>query len=241
MVHARKFSTALLTCVVLVTLVGVHATADEANYFRADQGVAAQAGALPDNLESSDVLAWRVPLDGGHSTPIINSERIFLTTWRAESRELATVALDERTGKLLWRNALVPKKVEETHQIGSPATATVACDGKRVFAFFGSDGMLCYDLEGKKLWEQKMGPFRDEYGAGSSPIVFDGKVILNQDHDIDSFLIALDCATGRVVWKTARPEAVRSYSTPIIWSHEGRPEILVAGALQLTAYDPANG
>ena len=86
-----------------------------------------------------------------------------------------------------------------------------------------------------------MGPFRDEYGAGSSPIVFDGKIILNQDHDIDNFLIALDCAKGKVLWKTARPDAVRSYSTPMVWMHDGRPELLVAGALQLTAYDPGKG
>src|SRR2546423_8872546 len=98
--------------------------ASDASYFRSDNGVAASASALPDNLERPDSLAWRVPMDGGHSTPIIDSDRIFLTTWRPQSRELATVALDERTGKLLWRNALVPKQVEETHQIGSPANAT---------------------------------------------------------------------------------------------------------------------
>jgi len=149
--------------------------------------------------------------------------------------------LDEGTGRLLWRNPLVPERVEQTHQIGSPATATAACDGKRVFVFFGSAGVLCYDLDGRKLWEQRLGPFRDEYGAGSSPILFDGKLILNQDHDVDSFLMALDCATGKIVWKVARPDAVRSYSTPAIWTRDGHPEILVAGALQLSAYDPANG
>ena len=58
---------------------------------------------------------------------------------------------------------------------------------------------------------------------------------------MDSFLVALDCATGRIAWRAARPDAVRSYSTPIIWAQDGQPEILVAGALQLTAYDPRNG
>ena len=95
------------------------------------------------------------------------------------------------------------------------------------------------------IWMEKRfgssGNFRDEYGAGSSPILFDGRIILNQDHDIDSFLAAYDCATGRQVWKVARPDAVRSYSTPCIWTNNGKPELLVAGALQLIAYDPANG
>jgi outer membrane protein assembly factor BamB len=192
-------------------------------------------------LEAPDALAWRVALDPGHSSPILSGGRIFLTTWREQAKELATVALDSRTGKTLWRSALVPVSVEQTHPIGSPATATVACDGKKVYAFYGSAGLVCYDYEGQKVWEQRMGPFRDEYGAGSSPILLDGKVILNQDHDIDSFLAAYDCSTGKLVWKVQRPDAVRSYSTPTVWIKDGKPQLLVAGALQLSAYDPANG
>jgi outer membrane protein assembly factor BamB len=215
--------------------------AAETTYFRSDAGVARSAGPLPEKFDAPETLSWRVPLDSGRSTPILHAGRIFLTTYRAESKELATVALEEASGRVLWRNALVPERIEQTHRIGSPATATVACDGTRLFVFFGSAGLSCYDLEGRKLWEQRLGPFRDEYGAGSSPIVFDGKIILNQDHDIDSFVAAFDCATGRLLWKTARPDAVRSYSTPVVWMQEGRPEVLVAGALQLNAYDPASG
>ncbi len=213
----------------------------EAKYFRSDAGVAHSTGVLPENLDAPEALVWRIPLEAGHSSPILHGGRIFLTAYRPESKQLATIALDETSGRLLWREQFVPERVEQTHAIGSPATATVACDGQRLFVFFGSAGVLCYDLEGRKLWEQRLGPFRDEYGAGSSPILCQGKVILNQDHDIDSFLIALDCATGRVVWKTARPDAVRSYSTPTVWAQDGQPQILVAGALQLTAYDPHNG
>jgi outer membrane protein assembly factor BamB len=220
---------------------GADSPAKDQKYFRSDEGVARSAEALPENLDAPGAQVWRVELDGGHSTPILHGGKIFLTTYRPASKELATVALDEKTGRLLWRNPIVPGQIEQTHQLGSPATATVACDGKRIFAFFGSAGMFCYDLDGKKLWEQRLGPFRDEYGAGSSPILVDGKVILNQDHDIDSFLIALDCDTGRAVWKTARPDAVRSYSTPSVWMHGSKKQILVAGALQLSAYDPANG
>jgi outer membrane protein assembly factor BamB len=215
--------------------------AEEIQYFRADSGLGRSSGQLPDDFNVPESQTWRVPLDGGHSTPIIEGGKIFVTTYRAGSKELATVALDQSSGKVLWRNPIVPERVEETHQLGSPATATMACDGKRVYAFFGSAGIFCYDLDGKKIWEQRMGPFRDEYGAGSSPILFDGKIILSQDHDIDSFLSAYDCATGRRVWKIGRPDAVRSYSTPCIWTNNSKPELLVAGALELTAYDPANG
>jgi outer membrane protein assembly factor BamB len=209
-------------------------------YFRSDRGLCLDDTTLPDHLEAPAALRWRVALDSGHSTPILYQGKMFLTTYRAETKELAVVALDE-TGNVVWRKAIIPQTIEQTHVLGNPATATAACDGQRVFVFFGSAGLFAYDLKGAKLWEQHLGPFRDEYGAGSSPILFEDKVILNQDHDTDSFVMAVDRATGRMLWKVSRPDAVRSYSTPIMWEEQGRPELLVAGALQLTAYDPANG
>ena len=176
-------------------------------YFRSDAGIANSAVSLPDNLGASERLRWRVALDSGHSTPILHAGKLFLTTWGPETKELATVALDAESGRLLWRSALTPERVEQTHAIGNPATGTIACDGQRVFAFFGSAGVFCHDVDGHKLWEQRLGPFRDEYGAGSSPILCDGKIILNQDHDTDSFLIALNSTNGQVLWKAARPDA----------------------------------
>jgi len=120
-------------------------------YFRSDAGVTRASEPLPDNLESPEALVWRVAMDTGHSTPILSGNKIFLTSFRAKSGELATVALDKTTGGELWRRPLVPKTVEQTHPIGSPATGTAACDGKRLFVFFGSHGVLCYNLEGKQL------------------------------------------------------------------------------------------
>jgi outer membrane protein assembly factor BamB len=231
----------LLTCATAFLLKVESGNSAEVKYFRSDAGIARGSGALPDRLDAPEALVWRVPLDPGHSTPLVVAGRIYLTTWRAASKELAVVALDASNGKELWRSALVPASVEQTHPIGSPATATVACDGARLYAFFGSEGLVCYELDGRKVWEQRIGPFRDEYGAGSSPILVDRKIILNQDHDIDSFLAAYDSATGGLLWKVPRPDAVRSYSTPSIWMKDGKPQILVAGALQLAAYDPANG
>ncbi len=101
--------------------------------------------------------------------------------------------------------------------------------------------MICYDLEGNLIWERRMGPFQDEFGAASSPILVDGKVILNEDHDIDSFIMAMHQETGEVLWKVARPDATRSYSTPLVLERDNKKEILIAGSLQLAAYDPENG
>lgn len=241
MSHLVKTRLFLLLCAVATCAAAVAGSTD-ARYFRSDDGVAGSgAGPLPDSFDAPGALRWRIPIDPGHSTPILVNGRIFLTTYRAESKELATIALDANAGQTLWRGPIAVERVEQTHQIGSPATATPVCDGQRLFVFFGSHGLICYDLDGKRLWEHRLGPFQDEYGAGSSPILIDGKVILNQDHDKASFLAAFDCATGKLVWKTGRPDAVRSYSTPSVRMHNGRKELLVAGALELAGYDPASG
>jgi outer membrane protein assembly factor BamB len=207
-------------------------------YFRSDGGVNIDAGRLP---EKYDTPFWKTPLASGHSTPVISKGKIFLTCHAEESNELATVALDEKTGRMLWKQIAPTVRIEPVHRVGSPAAATPACDGRNVYVFFGSYGLICYDLNGKKVWEHPLGPFQDEFGAASSPVLVDGKLILCQDHDIDSFVMALDAATGRMLWKTARPDAVRSYSTPAVWKRNGKKELLVAGALQLISYDPDSG
>ena len=234
------------TLILLPGLVSAFAfAADSSNvqYFRSDFGVAGpSAKPLPANLEAPGALRWRVSMDSGQSTPVVSNGKILLTTYQRESKELATVALDANTGEMLWKRPVPAPRIEVYHpQTGNAAVATPACDGQRIYVFFGSYVLICYDLACDKLWEHRMGPFQDEYGAGSSPVLIDGNVILNQDHDIDSFLMAIDRSTGKTVWKTARPDAVRSYSTPTLWVHHGKKEVLVAGALELASYDSATG
>lgn len=215
--------------------------ADNVAWFRRDHGVAPAGMALPAELGESADRLWRVELPPGISSPCVCGDSIYVTTYVAESKELATVAIDRTTGRIRWKQVAPVQTLEAFHAVGSPASATPACNGSQVFSFFGSYGLLCYDLEGKLLWDRPMGPFQDEFGASSSPVLLDGKVILNEDHDIDSFLIALDQQTGEVVWKTPRTDATRSYATPVVLDNQGRSEILVAGALRLTAYDPSDG
>lgn len=211
-------------------------------YFRADGGVSADAHGLPDDLNKPEALKWSAELPVGQSSPLVSQGKVFVTGFDGDQKKLVTIAFDELSGKELWRKAIQVERIEEYHpQTGTGAPATPACDGKHVYIFFGSYGLLCYDLDGNLVWEHRIGPFRDEYGAGSSPILLDDKIILNQDHDVNSFVAAFDRASGKELWRTPRPDAVRSYSTPVIWKHDGRKEILVAGALELAAYDPADG
>ena len=150
--------------------IGLAETQGSSTFFRSDAGIAS-TGPLPDGFDAPTVLRWRTRVDSGQSTPIVSGDRIFLTTYRASDRELATLALDRKSGQVLWKQKAPAERIEELHPaMGNPAAATPACDGERVFVFFGSFGLISYDLEGRKLWQQALGPFRDEYGASSSPM-----------------------------------------------------------------------
>ncbi|HKQ36896.1 MAG TPA: PQQ-binding-like beta-propeller repeat protein, partial [Verrucomicrobiae bacterium] len=227
-----------MLCWFLILALSTHLAVAGDVYFRSDRGVASEASKLPENFEAP---FWKTDLSPGQSTPVISGGRIFLTSFDSRSNELATIALDMETGRSIWKQIAPASRIEQVHRVGSPASATPACDGKRLYVFFGSYGLICYDLDGKRIWEHPFPPFQDEFGAASSPVLVDGKVILAQDHDINSFVMALDAATGKQLWKTDRPDAVRSYSTPVIWNRGDKKEILVAGALQLASYDPASG
>jgi len=212
----------------------------EVSYFRQRGGVADNdTQPLPERFDAGEQLLWRQELAPGHSTPCVLGSRIFVTTYANE--KLATVALNRETGEPLWTRVAPATRLEQFHPTSSPAVAVPACDGRRVYAFFGSYGLLCYDLEGQLLWSEELGPFQDEFGANSSPILVDGKVILNQDHDVGSYLLALDSATGETVWKVDRAGFTRSYATPVVWKVDGKKQLIIAGALQLMAYDVDNG
>ena len=215
--------------------------AQSVSYFRQDGGVAAGDHELPDDLSDSQSLVWRQPLAPGHSTPCLHGNSIFLTTYEEEYQRLSTVALRRDNGQVRWTRPLPVERIEEFHSVGSPAASSPACDEERVYVFFGSFGLVAYDHAGKRVWTHPMGPFQDEFGTSSSPIVADGKVILIEDHDIDSFVVAIDQKTGKEVWKSTREGFTRSYASPVLWEVDGRKLVVVAGALQLIAYDLSDG
>jgi outer membrane protein assembly factor BamB len=216
--------------------------AQTVSFFRHDGGVASDSQrSLTTDFDRKDQLVWRSELNPGHSTACVTEDSVYLTTYDVDRKELATVALDRVTGKVRWTRTAPTESIEPFHRIGSPAASTPAWDGQRLVVFFGSYGLLCYDRNGELLWSKPMGPFQNEFGASSSPIIVDDKVILNQDHDVDSFLIAVDRLTGKTLWKANREGSTRSYSTPVLCHHQGKLQILVAGALHLSAYHPTDG
>ncbi len=198
-------------------------------------GLAVASGKLPIEIGPNANVVWKTPLSPGHSSPVVFGERIYLNAVRDE--KLLVVGIDRGDGKVLWETEVPHDRLEEIHRIGSHAQCTPATDGERVVSFFGSAGLFCHDTDGRLLWKQLMGPFKNNFGAGSSPLIVNDRVILCQDHDTDSFLMALDKHTGETLWRANRSEFPRNYSTPVIWNVGGKKQIVVAATLRIVGYD----
>jgi outer membrane protein assembly factor BamB len=190
---------------------------------------------LPEKIGPSEGVVWKVALPPGHSSPVVVGDRIFVTAVR--DQRLLTIGLDRDSGRLLWEAEAPHESLETIHRIGSHAQCSPATDGERVVTFFGSCGLFCYDRDGKQLWKRPMGPFKNDFGAGNSPIIDGDRVIVCQDHDTDSFLAAYNKHTGDVVWHVDRAEFPRNYCSPVILAVGGKKQIVVAATLRVVGYD----
>jgi outer membrane protein assembly factor BamB len=202
-------------------------------------GRAEQDAPLPDQVGPETNVVWKTVLPKGHSSPAIFGDRIYLTAERGET--LLTIALDRQSGAVVWEAEAPHDALEEVHNTASHATPSPATDGKIVVSFFGSCGLFAYDQGGQLLWHKPMGPFKNDFGSGSSPILVDDRVILCQDHDTESFLMAVDKSTGRTLWTTDRSEFPRNYCTPVVWDVDGKRQIVVAATLRIVGYDFDSG
>lgn len=230
---------------------------------------------LPDRWDAStgEGILYRVEVPGlAHSSPIVWGDRLFLTT-AISSRGEATfrpglygsgeasadrsfhrwdvICLDKRTGELLWQETAVEGVPREKRHIKATyANATPATDGEHVVAFFGSQGLFCFTVEGTRLWERDLGRLdvgaydlpSYEWGSASSPIIHDGKVFVQCDTQAESFLVAFDVRTGEELWRTARDE-LPSWGTPTLFpgGGGGPAELITNGSNFIRGYDPDTG
>ncbi len=223
------------------------------------------------DVEKGDNLLWKTGIPGlAHSSPIVWGDRIFVTT-AVSSKPGATfkrglygegtasddvsvqqwkvLCLDRHTGAILWERTAyqgVPK--EKRHMKATYANPTPVTDGRVVVAYFGSQGIYAYDLDGRPLWNRDLGRLDVgaydapdyEWGTASSPILYGDLVIVQCDQQKGSFLTALDRTSGKTVWRTERDE-LPSWGTPTIYPGKTRAELVTNGSNFIRGYDPATG
>jgi outer membrane protein assembly factor BamB len=206
-------------------------------------GVAIGDAEAPVEFGPEENLLWRKDSPAGHSSPCVDGNKLFVTAYESEGNLLKILCLNAETGQSLWERTAPAVAIEKHHEISNPATATPVTDGSVVIAYFGSAGLFAYDFDGKELWRHPLPVARTyrEFGSGTSPVIVDGKVILDVHLDGDSYLAAYDIASGNEIWKAPRPLHTRGWATPVVWREGDSGRVGIASAGRFSAYDLADG
>jgi outer membrane protein assembly factor BamB len=223
------------------------------------------------DAEKGTNIKWKTPIPGlAHSSPVVCGDRVFITSAVSSDpdpylrvglygespdhpedivHEFKVYCLEAKSGKIIWEQTAhsgipqVKRHIKSTHANCSPAT-----DGKHVVAFFGSEGLYCYDFDGQILWKKDLG-YLDagafnyaeiQWAFASSPVIHDGRVIVQCDVNNQSFLAAFEVATGKEVWRTPR-DAYPCWGTPTVHTGGGRTQVIVNGYEHMGGYDAADG
>jgi outer membrane protein assembly factor BamB len=223
------------------------------------------------DVDASKNIKWKTPIPGlAHSSPVIWENMVFVTTALGEKddpelkiglygsiqpadddsvHQWKVYCLDKKTGKIVWEKTAhkgVPKV--KRHPKATHANSTPVTDGKYVVAFFGSEGLYCYDMNGKLIWKKDFGLLDSaffavpsaQWGFASSPVIHEGVVVVQCDALNTAFLAALDIKTGKEIWRTTR-EDVPTWSTPTIHVGDKRTQIIVNGFKHIGGYDFKTG
>jgi outer membrane protein assembly factor BamB len=262
-------------CVLFLLLLSAPAFAATENWpqFRGPQasGVSPSPAPIRWNLDSGENIRWHTPLPGlGHACPIIWEDHIYISTavrpgakpqvkvglygdgdsyQEKEPHQWHLLCLDKRTGKILWdktEHEAVPRL--ERHTKATHCNSTPATDGKRIVAIFGSEGLFCFDMDGRLQWHKDLGRMDSgpydaptlQWSFGSSPVLHDGKVVVQCDVLSEQFLAVFDARDGHELWRIPRKE-VSTWSTPLVVGAGKAAQIVVSGWKQIGGYDLATG
>ena len=184
-------------------------------------------------------VVWKTSMLEGNSSPCIWENHLFLTGVR--EKRLVTLCLDRSSGKTIWEATAPEVPLEKVSSLGSQASSTPGTDGTRLYVYFGSFGLLCYDFEGHELWQHRLPIPITQHGTGTSPIISGKNVFLTCDQDTGSFLLALNIETGKEVWRADRSDFRRGFATPVLWKINQKEVLVLAGTLRAVAYDISNG
>jgi len=238
-----------IAVVLLLCLFSVSAQAGSVqwNQFRGPNGAGFAPGFSPPLKITKDQAVWKTPLPSGKSSPVLWKDRIFLTG--VKNNRLMTLALDTKSGDVLWERLAPEVPLERVHRANNVAASTPCVDENNVYVYFGSYGLLCYNHQGLEQWKKPIPTPKSMYGVATSPIVFGSRLILVLDDDANledsklsrSRVMALDCATGKPIWETPRPFNRGVWSSPMIWKHENGTELVVLGNDRVYGYEPGTG
>ncbi len=218
--------------------------ADESNWpqFRGPGGlgIAPDNQAYPSKLDMSKNLLWKTEVPKGHSSPCIWGDRIFIT---ARSDEvLETICMDRASGTIKWRKTVEPETMESISSTNSHASPTPVCDGKRVYVYFGSFGLIAYNVDGNELWKKPLPIPKIRYGSAASPVLANDMVVINCDPEKEgAYILAVDRDTGKTIWRQDRQAEKPGWSTPVLWKHGNEKELVVLGSHKLISYDLKDG
>lgn len=270
-----KLHPRLLALVFLGSFVCEHLAGADENWpqFRGPQSSGVSAGETPESwdVESGKSIRWKAPVPGlAHASPIIWGNRLYLTTavrpgakaelkiglygegksyTEKEAHQWRLLCLDKATGQVLWdkiEHESVPRL--ERHTKATHCNSTPATDGQRIVAMFGSEGLFCFDMEGRLLWNKDLGKLHAgpydarsmQWGFASSPVLHAGKVVMQCDTLSEQFLALFDAADGRELWRVQRNE-VTAWSTPIVAVRPDRTQIILNGWKHIGGYDFETG
>jgi outer membrane protein assembly factor BamB len=231
------------------------------------------------NVETGENILWKTPIPGlGHSSPVIWGNRLFITTAvnerkaaslkvglygdpdsaeDSDTQQWKVICLDKVTGAILWERVAhegIPRL--KRHAKATHANCTVATDGTSVVAFFGSEGLYCYDMTGQLRWQKDFGPLRTspviyndakfpggvdlEWGFASSPVMYQDRVFVQCDIFTNGFVASLSLADGKEIWRTRRDDTA-TWSTPTVCVDGPRPQLVVNGWKHMGGYDLFTG
>jgi len=215
-------------------------SAEEWTRFRGPNGSGiSTASGYPTEFSKTKNVVWRTPVRTGKSSPVLTQRHVFLTA--LEKDKLYTQCFDRATGKLLWERSVDRGRVEPSHNNNHPASVTPVTDGEAVYVFFPEHGLIAYGVDGKERWNVRMGPFTNENGHSTSPIIAGGNIVLVLDQMIGSYIAAFDKRNGELQWKTPREE-MDGYTTPLLYEPKGAPPVVITTSRgQLGAHRVDNG
>jgi outer membrane protein assembly factor BamB len=208
-------------------------------------GVAEPGQNPPLKWSDTENILWKAPIPGrGHGSPIVVGNRVIVNTADSERGVQSVLCFDRKTGEQLWETVVHTGGLTKAgNNKSSLASSTPACDGERIYVnFLNKDAIhaTALDLNGKKIWQQKVTDYVLHQGFGSSPAIYKNLVLVAADNKGKGLLAGLDRATGDVVWKRERPK-MPNYASPIVLNVAGKDQLFFTGCDLVTSLDPATG